>query len=125
MDLRFDGKIVLVTGSSRDIGLSIAEGFASDGANLGMAARGVESLRQEAVRIGQTYDVKTHAVQADMGRTADVTNFVQECIAQFGGVDVLVNCAGDVPSSAPLLGRGGFSDCGIDPRHHLFSEQLH
>lgn len=102
MDIRFDGKVVLVTGASRGIGLAISEGFASDGARLGMAARGAAALEAEAARLTAAYGTQTHAVSADMGKPEDVTKFVESCGQHFGRIDVVVNCAGDVPSAPPM-----------------------
>ena len=113
MDLRFDGKIVLVSGASRGIGLAIAEGFAADGAHLGMAARGADALHAEAARLAETYSVATHAVDADMGRPEDVNRFVRECHDRLDAIDVLVNCAGDVPSSTPMQASDEDWDHGI------------
>ena len=51
MDLGLRGKVAVVTGGSVGIGLAIAEGLAAEGVNLVLAARGAESVRDEARRI--------------------------------------------------------------------------
>lgn len=102
MNIRLDGKVALVTGANRGIGLAIAEGFAEDGASLGMAARDAAKLHAEAERLARTYNVRTLPVVSDLGRLEDATRFVRACAESLGRIDILVNAAGDVPSSPPL-----------------------
>ncbi len=51
MDLKLAGRTALVTGSSKGIGLAIAQGFAKEGVNVVMAARSKELLEKEAAAI--------------------------------------------------------------------------
>jgi NAD(P)-dependent dehydrogenase (short-subunit alcohol dehydrogenase family) len=102
MEIRFDGKIALVTGASRGIGLGICEGLAADGARLGMAARGADALEEAAARIKKEFGSETLAVATDMGRPDEVSRLVDVCGKHFGRIDILINCAGDVPSAPPM-----------------------
>lgn len=102
MDIRLDGKVALVTGASRGIGLAIAEGFAADGARVVMAARGEDALVAEAARIGKACGVETLAVSGDMSRTDDIERLFDTCLGRFSTLDILVNCGADVPSSSPM-----------------------
>ena len=89
MDLK--NKIVLVTGSSRGIGLAIAREFAKEGANIVLNAR--SNVSEQLISEMESYGVKCIAVSADISSYDDVTQMLTE-IEKFGTVDVLVNNAG-------------------------------
>jgi 3-oxoacyl-[acyl-carrier protein] reductase len=87
MDLKLTGKIVLITGSSRGIGLATAKAFAAEGCRIMLSARSAEQLRDaEAALRGAGTTVAAHS--ADVARLIDVT------VAAYGGIDVLVNNVG-------------------------------
>jgi 3-oxoacyl-(acyl-carrier-protein) reductase len=89
MDLK--NKIVLVTGSSRGIGLAIAREFAKEGANIVLNAR--SNVSEQLISEMESYGVKCIAVSADISSYDDVTQMLTE-IEKFGTIDVLVNNAG-------------------------------
>jgi len=99
IDLR--GKRVIITGASRGIGRALARAFATEGAKVALCARTAADLQQVADEIAST-------ARAVIARAVDVTDtpgvqaFVAEVAASWGGVDVLVNNAGQ--------GRGGNLD---------------
>ncbi len=99
VDLSLDGKIAIVTGGSKGIGRAIALAFAEHGADVAIAARGVEALaatREEIEATGR----RCLVVPADMASDADLERLYKETIATFGGVDILVNnAATGAPSS--------------------------
>jgi 3-oxoacyl-[acyl-carrier protein] reductase len=92
MELSFKGKKVLVAGGSRGIGRSIALGFAANGADVAICARGVESLRATEVEL-KRHGTKVFGFACDLGAEAEVTRMVNEAGAALGGIDVLVNNA--------------------------------
>jgi len=94
MDLRLKGKVALVGGASDGIGYAIAHMLASEGAQVGMAARRIDRLRDAASRAGG------HPIQADIRKAEDCERMVAECAAHFGRLDILVNNDG-----APPLGK--------------------
>jgi 3-oxoacyl-[acyl-carrier protein] reductase len=102
METRLDGKVALITGASRGIGLAIAEGLAEDGASVGMAARTSGVLREAAERVARRYGVKTLPVETDMGDRLQVARLVRAVGETFGRIDIVVNGGADVPSSPPL-----------------------
>jgi 3-oxoacyl-[acyl-carrier protein] reductase len=92
MELSFKGKKVLVAGGSRGIGRSIALGFAANGADVAICARGVESLRATEGEL-KRHGTKVFGFACDLGAEAEVTRMVNEAGAALGGIDVLVNNA--------------------------------
>ena len=99
VDLSLDGKIAVVTGGSKGIGRAIALAFAEHGADVAIAARGLEALKatqQEVEAIGR----RCLVVAADMASDADLERLYRETIETLGGVDILVNNAAmGAPSS--------------------------
>jgi 2-hydroxycyclohexanecarboxyl-CoA dehydrogenase len=91
--MKLGGTSALVTGAGQGIGRAIALALASEGAQvavLDVRADGAESVRREVDALG----VKGLALVADLTRRADVERAVQEALAQFGQLDLLVNNAG-------------------------------
>ena len=97
------GKRVWVTGSSRGIGRVVAEHLASLGAVVAVhgttplstrAFNEAESLAAVAEGIGSRYGVDTLAVHGDLSQEQEVRRVVGEIRETFGGIDILVNCAG-------------------------------
>lgn len=99
MDLRLDGKVALVTGGSRGIGLATAARFAEAGAAVMITSRKAEGLAAAASSIPG--DVAWFAANAGEPEQAEAC--VAETMARFGRVDVLVNNAGTNPYMGPML----------------------
>lgn len=90
--MKFDGKVVLITGASSGIGAATAQEFAKLGAQLVLVGRNVEKL-QETTK--QCLNPGNHLqVQADMCNEKDVENIIKATIVKFNKLDVLVNAAG-------------------------------
>ena len=89
----FQGKVVVVTGSTRGIGAEIARQFAHRGASVVVSGRNQEKL-QEMERELKEIGVPVLAVAADVGKADQAQNLIQQAIQTFGRVDVLVNNAG-------------------------------
>lgn len=90
---QLNGKVALVTGSSRSIGKAIAIAFAKVGASLVLAARTVAGLNATAKVIkalGQDVEV----IPTDVRIEAQIDNLFQKTIERFGRLDILVNNAG-------------------------------
>ncbi len=101
MNIDLSDKRVIVTGASRGIGRAIARAFAAEGARVAICARSADAVEAAGRELAQ----KAQAVIAravDVTDTAGVKAFVEEVAGTWGGVDVLVNNAGQ--------GRGGNLD---------------
>jgi NAD(P)-dependent dehydrogenase (short-subunit alcohol dehydrogenase family) len=92
----FSGKIVLVTGGSRGLGLAMALGFAARGADVIVTSRDSESC---AAAVGQIEALgrRAWAIPAHVGKWAALQNLVDAAYAAAGRVDILVNNAGIAP----------------------------
>jgi short-subunit dehydrogenase len=87
------GKVVLITGSSRGLGLALAEEFAAHGARLVICARDERELEIARARLAAC-GAEVLAVTCDVTVQDDVQSLVNEASARFGHIDVLVNNAG-------------------------------
>ena len=93
MNLNLTGKSVLVTGASKGIGRAIAAAFAAEGAQVAMTARGADELNRAAEEIRKAGG-KTLAIAGDVTRADDLKRMVDETVARFGTIEVLINNAG-------------------------------
>ena len=88
--MRLKDKVVLVTASTRGIGLAIVKACAKEGARVYMAARNLDLAKEEADKlISQRYTVKY--VYNDAGKPESYVSMVEEVIKSAGRIDVLVN----------------------------------
>ncbi len=88
------GKTALITGSTSGIGLAIAKGMASAGANIVMNGFGdTETINSERKNI-ESLGVKAIHSGADMTKPDEITSMINEAEEEFGAVDILVNNAG-------------------------------
>ena len=83
----------LVTGASRGIGKTIALELASLVYNLAITGRDITSLEKAASEI-QTLGVKVHCIAVDLAEVDSYETVVEQTVSAFGGIDILVNCAG-------------------------------
>ena len=87
------GRVALVTGGSRGIGLAIARRMGNLGARVAICGRHAEALDQAAKILGAE-GIATLAVVADVTRAADIASMVQRVESELGPIDILVNNAG-------------------------------
>jgi NAD(P)-dependent dehydrogenase (short-subunit alcohol dehydrogenase family) len=99
MDVNVNGKVALVTGASRGIGLGIARAFAENGATVVLTARKKEGLDEAVASI----EGEAHAVAAHVGDPEAAEATVRETIDRFGRLDVLVNNAATNPHMGRLI----------------------
>jgi NAD(P)-dependent dehydrogenase (short-subunit alcohol dehydrogenase family) len=97
---RFSGKIAIVTGASRGIGLAIARRLVDEGARVCITARKIEPLEAAAAGFPQGTVLAIGGKADDPAHRADVLDRVAD---EFGGLDVLVNNAGINPLYGPMV----------------------
>ena len=93
MDFELKGKVVLVTGASKGIGKAIAEAFAAEGSRVVLNARNQQELEQTAQQI-QRPGGNVLALAADVMKADEIERLVQQTIARFGTIHILVNNVG-------------------------------
>src|SRR5262249_13329582 len=89
MDLHLSGKVAVVTGASRGIGLAITRALVEEGAKVVAAARGSSA---ELSALGPAVRV----VAADLTSPQGPQKTIDEAVAAFGAIDILVNNVGSV-----------------------------
>lgn len=88
------GQTALVTGCSSGLGVQMAKALASQGANIAVVARRKEKIEEVAASLEKDFGVKTLAVQCDITDSAKVEAAVDEILAKFGRIDIVINNAG-------------------------------
>lgn len=86
---RLDGKSALITGSARGIGRAFAEAYIREGARVAIADIDIGRARASAAEIGPA----AYAVEMDVTRQASIDAAIAACVAEAGGLDILVNNA--------------------------------
>ncbi len=98
--MKLNGKVAIVTGSSRGIGKAIAIGFAKEGAKVVVAARTETDSEKSPGTIYKTADEiqvlggSALPIKCDVTDEQNVNDVVQKALSEFGQVDILVNNAG-------------------------------
>jgi NAD(P)-dependent dehydrogenase (short-subunit alcohol dehydrogenase family) len=99
------GKVAIVTGSSRGIGLAIAAALAEHGAKVVISSRKQDSCDEVAKAINAQHGAGTAiAIAASISSKEDLQNLVDETRKEFGRIDVLVCNAASNPYYGPMAG---------------------
>jgi NAD(P)-dependent dehydrogenase (short-subunit alcohol dehydrogenase family) len=89
--MELGGSVVAITGGSRGFGLAIARYLVERGANVGLLARGRDSLAEAVALLGEAQAL---GLVADVANRAELTDALQSLKRHFGRLDALVNNAG-------------------------------
>ena len=92
--MRFEDKVVLVTGSSKGLGKAIAIAFAREGAsviiNYNSDKDGAKSVLADIKGLGVQSDI----IKADVSNSEEVSSMIKKVVGKFGKLDILVNNSG-------------------------------
>ena len=95
--MRFQNKVVFITGAARGIGKSFAEAFAKEGAKVVIADINIEGATTTAQEIGSN----ALAVKMDVTKQDSIDQAVNTAVDQLGGIDILINNAA-IFTAAPI-----------------------
>ena len=98
------GRVAIITGGNGGLGLGMARGLASAGANIVVAARD-QGKTSEAVAELEGLGVRALGLALDVTQEPEIKATVAETISTFGRVDILVNNAGTVVRKPPTRPR--------------------
>ena len=93
---RLDGRVALITGGGRGIGRQIALAYAAEGARLALSARTASELEETAQLVSRQYGSEVITAVADVSIREQVDSAVARTLDRYGGIDVLVNNAGNI-----------------------------
>ena len=96
MELGLKGKIVLVTGGSKGIGLACASGFAAEGARIAICSRSRDNIDKASAKIEEAF-----GVAADLTDAAAAARMIDTVEDRLGPIDILVNSAGAAKRTPP------------------------
>ena len=88
------GRVAVVTGGSKGIGLAIARALVGEGVNVAITGRNETHLSEARLLIEAAGPGAVETLRADMRHYAQVEGAIEGAAARFGGVDILVNNAG-------------------------------
>jgi NAD(P)-dependent dehydrogenase (short-subunit alcohol dehydrogenase family) len=102
MDLQLADRRAVVTGGSKGIGKAIAAALANEGCDVGLVARGEETLAAAAHELSSRSGRRILPLPADTGSDESVAQMASQAQELLGGVDILVNAAATPSSGLPL-----------------------
>ena len=111
---RFEDKVAIVTGASRGIGRGIALRLAQEGARVVVNHRGSPEGADDVAELIRSQGGEALVIQADVSQFDEAQRLVQETLAAFGRVDVLVNNAGTTRDTLIMLMKEEQWDTVID-----------
>ncbi len=97
--LNLTGKVALITGGSRGLGLQIAEALGEMGARVALTARKAEELEQAKIALA-AQRIEAFAAVCDIARPEAVGPMVERVLEHYGRIDILVNNAGSTWGAA-------------------------
>jgi NAD(P)-dependent dehydrogenase (short-subunit alcohol dehydrogenase family) len=89
-----EGRVVVVTGASGNLGSATARSFARAGARVALVGRDLESVRAAAAELAATTGVEIDSFAADLADSTATESLVREVMARFGAIDAVAHTAG-------------------------------
>jgi len=106
-DVEIGGRIFIVTGAAQGFGYGIADAFAAMGAKVCMADMNIQGVKDAAKLLSKDHMTDVIGVGVDVSNEDSVHAMVLEAVKHFGGLDVMISCAG-------ILKAGGLQDMSKD-----------
>ena len=103
MEIRFDGKIALVTGGGTGIGRAITLELARSRASVVINYHSSQQAAEEVVQEITAAGAKAIAVRADVTKKVEVQHLVKTAVDHFGSIAILINNAGDLIQRCPIV----------------------
>jgi 3-oxoacyl-[acyl-carrier protein] reductase len=100
MEIKLDGRVAVITGGSKGIGLAIATRMAASGADVAVLARRPEQLEAARDQIATTARGRILVLSCDVSKAEDVKRGYDAVMAELGRVDIVVNNAGTSQTGA-------------------------
>lgn len=97
---RLEGKVIVVSGSTRGIGKHIAKMCAAEGANVVISGRNAEEGRQVERSIEAAYGIETLFIKGDLRFESVCRQLIEKTVSHFGKIDGLINNAGVFPRAS-------------------------
>ncbi|HTJ98084.1 MAG TPA: SDR family oxidoreductase [Bordetella sp.] len=94
MEISLQGRVAIVTGASKGLGLAIADRFVQCGADVLIAARNEQPLQAARDALQQRQAGRVRAIACDVSTSDGVRSLYEDAMATFGRVDIIVNNAG-------------------------------
>ncbi len=88
------GRVAIVTGGSKGLGLAMAEGLASAGCDLLIVNRNIEEGKAAADFLTRAHGVRAHSFNGDVTKEEHAKGMADEALRLFGKIDILINSAG-------------------------------
>ena len=95
------GRVAAITGASSGLGKQMAMAFAKQGADLVIMARRIERLEEYKEEL-EKEGIKVLPIKCDVTNTDEVNEAAKKAEAEFGKIDILVNCAGSSKDAGVL-----------------------
>ena len=95
------GKVAVITGSSKGIGLAIAKTLGSHGAKVVISSRKEQAIAEVVAQLSSE-GIEALPVPANIGKQEDLENLVSKTTSHFGGIDILINNAATNPVFGPI-----------------------
>ena len=94
--MRFTGKVAIVTGGAKGMGIGIARILAREGARVAIGDIDAEACTATAALLSREEGAEVLAIPVDLAEAREARRLVAETIARFGTVDILVNNAATI-----------------------------
>ena len=98
MDLGLKGKVALVSGASKGLGLAVAKALAAEGAHVSISSRDEKAIGDAAKRIEQETGAKVVSMAVDVRDKAAIERWIASAADTFGGIDALMTNSGGPPA---------------------------